>query len=56
MACRFVVAQVQEVLDAQPVGTFICRESSQKGMYAISVQQVTWGCAVPAHVLYGLTI
>jgi len=36
---QFSRAQVQEVLDNQPVGTFICRESSQKGMYAISVQQ-----------------
>ena len=36
---KFSRDQVNELLGGAPVGTFICRESSQKGMYAISVQQ-----------------
>ena len=31
--------QINEFLTGAPVGTFICRESSQKGLFAISVQQ-----------------
>jgi len=36
---KFSRDQVNELLTDAPVGTFICRESSQKGMFAISVQQ-----------------
>ena len=36
---KFSREQVNELLGDAPVGTFICRESSQKGMFAISVQQ-----------------
>lgn len=36
---KFSRDQVYELLTDAPVGTFICRESSQKGMFAISVQQ-----------------